>query len=360
MSDLPHAMIHNEYAKEATQKFCINDFDYELPKQLIAFEPTKKRDHSRLLVVSKSNSELFDRKFVDISQYLCPGDLLVLNDTKVFPARLFGYKQSGGKVEILAERVLSDETIKVQLKSNRTPKIGSTLIINNELSAKIKDRQGEFFVLQFSQRGPALKVFEQYGHVPLPPYIAREERIEDRTRYQTVYAKNMGAVAAPTAGLHFTRELLDELKAQGVSVCAITLHVGAGTFKPVKVQDPSRHKMHSEYISISSQVCDKIMQVKSHGGRVIAVGTTCVRALESAALNGDLKSFAGDTDIFIYPGFKFNVVDALITNFHLPRSTLLMLVSAFGGHANIMRAYQHAVQNEYRFYSYGDAMLILN
>lgn len=346
--------------KAAVPQFCIDDFDYSLPKRLIAFEPPKKRDNSRLLVVSKSTAELRDQRFADISRYLSEGDLLILNDTKVFPARLFARKESGGKVEILAERIFSDGTFKAQLKSNRTPKIGTSLFINDDLSAQVENQKDEFFILRFNQELPTLQVFEHYGHVPLPPYIEREDRVEDLTRYQTVYAKNTGAVAAPTAGLHFTEELLEKLRQQGVDVETITLHVGAGTFKPVKVQDPAHHKMHAEYVSVSNHVCNKIAHAKSRGGRVFAVGTTCVRALETAAAQGELKSFNGDTDIFIYPGFEFNVVDALITNFHLPRSTLLMLVSAFSGYTKIMQAYQHAVQNEYRFYSYGDAMLIVN
>ena len=343
---------------KSTREFRIEDFDYKLPKKLIAFEPAQHRDSSRLLIVSKSTGQLIDQRFADLLTWLRAGDLLVLNDTKVFPARMLGNKSSGGKVEILAERILSDGTVKAQLKSNRTPKIGSVILIEENLVAEILDRQEEFFILQFNQQQPTLEIFEQYGHVPLPPYIEREDEAEDLERYQTVYAKHAGAVAAPTAGLHFTSDLLNNLTHQGVQTATITLHVGAGTFKPVKVQDPAQHIMHSEHATVSQSTCEKIKATKSQGGRVVAVGTTCARALESAAMQGELIPFSGETDIFIYPGFVFNVVDALITNFHLPRSTLLMLVSAFAGCANIKRAYQHAIQSRYRFYSYGDAMLI--
>ena len=343
---------------KSTREFRIEDFDYELPKKLIAFKPAQHRDSSRLLIVSKSNGRLMDQKFSDLLTWLRAGDLLVLNDTKVFPARLLGSKDSGGKVEMLAERILSDGTVKVQIKSNRAPKIGSEILIAENLIAKILNREEEFYILQFNQEKPALEIFEQYGHVPLPPYIEREDEVEDLERYQTIYAKHAGAVAAPTAGLHFTSDLLSQLTHQGVQTATITLHVGAGTFKPVKVQDPTQHIMHSEHATVSQSTCEKIEATKSQGGRVVAVGTTCVRALESAAVDGNLNPYSGETDIFIYPGFVFNIVDALITNFHLPRSTLLMLVSAFAGHTYIKQAYQHAIQNRYRFYSYGDAMLI--
>lgn len=338
--------------------FKIDDFDYDLPKELIAFEPAKDRDSSKLLVVSRSNDQMIDQSFADIKQWLRPGDLLIVNDTKVFPARLLGSKASGGKVEMLAERVLADGLVKVQIKSNRPPKAGSIICINENLNAEVYGCDQEFFIIRFLSDLSPLEIFESYGHIPLPPYIRREDNNTDITRYQTVYAKHPGAVAAPTAGLHFTTALLAELNSQQVSVESITLHVGAGTFKPVKVKNPKQHRMHAEFAHVPQQACDKIIQTKKQGGRVVAVGTTCVRALESAALSGEISPFSGETDIFIYPGFTFNVVDALVTNFHLPRSTLLMLISALAGCEKIQRAYQHAINQHYRFYSYGDAMLI--
>jgi S-adenosylmethionine:tRNA ribosyltransferase-isomerase len=340
------------------RQFSTDDFDYQLPAELIANQPAEQRDQSRLLILSRKAGEIEDRLFFNIEDYLNEGDLLVLNDTRVFPARLFAQKESGGKIEILAERLLSSRQVKAQLKSNRTPQQGAKIIINNDVYAEVLDREDEFFILNFHSDIPAIEVFERFGHVPLPPYIERDDQAEDADRYQTVFADKAGAVAAPTAGLHFTDDLLARLKSKGVQIAKITLHVGAGTFKPVKVEDPARHKMHSEYTEVSQQVCDLIMQTKRAGNHVTAVGTTCVRALESAAHAGQLQPLMGETEIFIYPGFEFKVVDNLITNFHLPRSTLLMLVSALAGHENIMRAYQHAIENTYRFYSYGDAMLI--
>ena len=339
-------------------KFTVDDFDYHLPKELIAFEPCEKRDSSQLLVVSQSSDTFVDQTFSQLSSWMKEGDLLVLNDTKVFPARLFGKKDSGGKVEILAERLLDDNLVKVQLKSNRTLKRGANIMINEEVMAEVHGRDEEFFIVKFISSLSALEIFEKFGHIPLPPYIDRNDESHDRDRYQTVYANKTGAVAAPTAGLHFTEALLQELRDKGVLVETITLHVGAGTFKPVKVSDPTQHKMHAEYAQVSRSICEKIQNVKRLGGRVFAVGTTCVRALETAAQNGSISSYEGETDIFIYPGFTFNVVDALITNFHLPRSTLLMLVSALAGKDKIQSAYQYAINHQYRFYSYGDAMLI--
>ena len=336
----------------------LEDFDFELPGELIAHDPLPCRHDSKLLIVSKSNEQLLDEKFSALKNYLRAGDLLVLNDTKVFPARLYANKQSGGKIEILAERILDNRCIKVQIKSNRAPKVDSVIFIADDVSAKVLAREGQFFIIQIQQDVNVIDVFESHGHVPLPPYIAREDTQADSQRYQTVYADKVGAVAAPTAGLHFTEELLASLQAFGIEVAKITLHVGAGTFKPVQVEDITQHDMHTEYAVVSEQVCEQVKQTKARGGRVIAVGTTCVRALESAVQNDVLQPLAGDTSIFIYPGYCFKVVDSLITNFHLPRSTLLMLVSALAGHQNIMRAYQHAINEHYRFYSYGDAMLI--
>ena len=341
-----------------SKQYSTDDFDYSLPIELIANQPAELRDQSRLLVLNRRSGKIEDRIFLNIEDYLNEGDLLILNDTRVFPARLFANKESGGKIEILAERVLSSHQIKVQLKSNRTPQTGTKIIINEDVCAQVEDREDEFFILNFESSMPVLEIFERFGHVPLPPYIERDDHTEDTDRYQTVFADKTGAVAAPTAGLHFTVDLLARLKIKGINITKITLHVGAGTFKPVKVDDPSQHKMHSEYTEVSQDVCDLIVATKAAGKQITAVGTTCVRALESAAISGQLQPLVGETDIFIYPGFKFKVVDNLITNFHLPKSTLMMLVSALAGYENIMQAYQHAIDHKYRFYSYGDAMLI--
>jgi|TARA_B110000238_G_scaffold122661_1_gene132768 S-adenosylmethionine:tRNA ribosyltransferase-isomerase len=346
--------------KQNPPELSTDDFDYDLPKELIALEPASHRDGSRLLVVPRSKDPFEDKHFSDIVDYLQPGDLLILNDTKVFPGRLFAYKQTGGKVEILAERMLDDGQFKAQIKSNRTPKEGAVLNVHEDLTVQVCGRDEEFFILKFISDLPVMEIFQRYGHIPLPPYIQREDTHSDVSRYQTVYADQLGAVAAPTAGLHFTQDLLAKIKRQHIDIETITLHVGAGTFKPVKVANPSQHQMHSEFAQVSQSVCDKVELTKAQGGRVVAVGTTCVRALESAALEGKLKTFTGDTNIFIYPGFEFKVVDALITNFHLPRSTLLMLISALAGHEKIQHAYQHAIDQRYRFYSYGDAMMIAN
>ena len=335
-----------------------DDFDYELPNELIAHQPMPLRDQSRLLVMSRVSDQLQDGVFTDLVNWLHPGDLMILNDTKVFPARLFAHKQSGGKVEILAERINSNQQVKAHIKSNRTPAIGSVLLLNEEIRIEVVAREHEFFILKFLTSRPALEIFQAYGHVPLPPYIQRGDEAEDQTRYQTVYAQHAGAVAAPTAGLHFTEDLLEKCQAMGVNIAKVTLHVGAGTFKPVKVDDVTEHKMHSEYAHVSEQVCEQIRQTKQAGHRVIAVGTTCVRALESAALTGEIQQYMDDTDIFIYPGYAFKVVDALLTNFHLPKSTLLMLISALAGRDRVMQAYHHAIEQNYRFFSYGDAMFI--
>lgn len=335
-----------------------DDFDYELPNELIAHQPMPLRDQSRLLVMSRISDQLQDGVFTDLVNWLHPGDLMILNDTKVFPARLFAYKQSGGKVEILAERINSNQQVKAQIKSNRTPAIGSVLLLNGEIRIEVVAREHEFFILNFLTSRPALEIFQAYGHVPLPPYIQRCDEAEDQTRYQTVYAQHAGAVAAPTAGLHFTEDMLEKCQAMGVNIAKVTLHVGAGTFKPVKVDDVTEHKMHSEYAHVSEQVCEQIRQTKQAGHRVVAVGTTCVRALESAALTGEIQPYMDDTDIFIYPGYAFKVVDALLTNFHLPKSTLLMLISALAGRDRVMQAYHHAIEQQYRFFSYGDAMFI--
>jgi len=332
----------------------LSDFDFDLPKSLIAQFPCEKRTESKLLV----NGEcIIDSTFSKLGEFLRPNDLLVLNDTKVIPARLFGQKESGGKVEILIERLISDTHALAMIKASRAPKTGSFVVFENGQEAEILAKSSGLYTLLFT--GTAiLDLLNEIGHVPLPPYIERSDNSEDLSRYQTVYAKNDGAVAAPTAGLHFDELLLSSLEKKGISHAFITLHVGAGTFQPVKVEDIESHKMHSEYYETSTETIDKIEQAKALGGRIIAVGTTAVRALESASVNGRLKHQKGDTNIFIYPGFKFQIVDAMITNFHLPKSSLLMLVSAFIGFEEMFETYSHAIKEKYRFFSYGDAMLL--
>lgn len=334
-----------------------SDFSYELPEELIAQYPTKDRDSSRLLCL-ESGSKITDASFKQFSEYLKPGDLIVLNDTRVIPARLFARKQTGGKVEIMLERIRDEKTLLVQLRASKSPKSGTRLLLDNKTSFEVMGRKDDMFLLKYDGKEPLADVLDRLGHMPLPPYIDREDEGGDKERYQTVFSDKPGAVAAPTAGLHFTEQLLNELKDNGIDITRLTLHVGAGTFQPVRVDDLVDHQMHSEYVRVPLEVVDKINETKRNGGRILAVGTTVVRSLETAARNGELSSFEGDTDIFIYPGFKFNVVDMLLTNFHLSESTLLMLVCAFAGQENIMNAYQHAIKEKYRFYSYGDAMLI--
>lgn len=337
----------------------VSDFDYSLPEGLIANYPTPERTASRLLTVNPLTGDVRDGQFTDIKALLSPGDLLVFNNTRVIPARLYGHKSTGGKIEILVERVLDSQRVLVHLKSSKSPKPGAELLFSDGLTATVEGRQGELFELVFSAQKTVLDWLDALGHMPLPPYIQREDESIDHERYQTVYAKAPGAVAAPTAGLHFDEALMSDLANQGVHCAFLTLHVGAGTFQPVRVENVDEHHMHSEFAVVSEALCEQVRQTKAAGHKVIAVGTTSVRALESAAQQvGTLQPFVGDTDIFIKPGFSFQVVDAMITNFHLPKSTLLMLVGAFAGHALMMRAYAHAVSAEYRFYSYGDAMLI--
>ena len=332
----------------------LSDFDFELPELLIAQHPSPKRTDSRLLV---RNDEFIDSHFSDLGLFLKPNDLLILNDTRVIPARLFGHKDSGGKVEVLIERLVSDHDALAMIKASRSPKIGSYIILENKVRLKICDKNDGIYSVSF-ESDSILKTLNEVGHIPLPPYIDREDVKEDANRYQTVYAQNNGAVAAPTAGLHFDESLLSSLKEQGIDHTFLTLHVGAGTFQPVKVENIESHKMHSEYYEVSQESVDKIVRTKAMGGRIIAVGTTAVRTLESIALNGELSSQKGETDIFIYPGFEFRIVDVLITNFHLPKSSLLMLVSAFIGFDEMHQTYQHAIKEQYRFFSYGDAMLL--
>lgn len=340
----------------------VSDFSFELPEHLIAQFPPANRGDSRLLKVM-AHRAIEDADFNSIVDELREGDLLVLNNTKVIPARLYGKKDTGGKLEILLERVTGEHFFLAQIRCSKAPKVGQSIIADEDLATtmKVVGRQGMFFEVEIQQKGSLFDWFERVGHMPLPPYIERSDDQNDAERYQTVFAEQKGAVAAPTAGLHYSDSLLDKIKSKGVRVETITLHVGAGTYQPVKVDSVDDHEMHSEYIEVSQTVCDAINETKANGGRVIAVGTTVVRSLESAAqaTKGELiEPFYGDTRIFIYPGFKFKVVDLLQTNFHLSESTLLMLVSAFSGKDNIMQAYQHAIKQEYRFFSYGDAMLL--
>lgn len=334
-----------------------SDFSYNLPEELIAQYPTKDRDTSRLLCLD-TGGKINDSAFQKISEYLSPGDLIVLNDTRVIPARLFAKKETGGKVEIMLERVRDDKTLLVQLRASKSPKPGTLLWLDEKTSFEVLGRSNDMYLLSYDGEESIMAVLDRFGHMPLPPYIDRDDELQDKERYQTVFSNKLGAVAAPTAGLHFTTEILDELKKNGIDNTKLTLHVGAGTFQPVRVDDINNHQMHSEYVCVPVDVVKKINETKKKGGRVLAVGTTVVRSLETAARHGELKSFEGDTDIFIYPGFEFKVVDMLLTNFHLSESTLLMLVCAFAGQENIMNAYEHAIKEKYRFYSYGDAMLI--
>lgn len=337
----------------------LSDFSFELPEQLVARFPKAERSDSRLLVMGRQTGQVQDQQFKQITEQLRPGDLLVFNDTKVIPARLFGQKVSGGKVEVLVERLLSANQALCFVRASRAPKPGAKLLLaKGQLSAQVVGRDHNLFIIDFACE-QLLDLLEQHGEMPLPPYLKRPETAEDHQRYQTVYAKNAGAVAAPTAGLHFDEPLMAQLAQMGVEQCFVTLHVGAGTFLPVQVEDVSSHKMHKERLWVSPQTVAAVQAAKARGGRVFAVGTTSVRALESAASSGQLQPCELDTDIFIYPGYRFQVVDGLITNFHLPESTLLMLVSAFSTRESILAAYQHAIEQQYRFFSYGDAMLLM-
>jgi len=334
-----------------------SDFTFELPDKLIAQYPAADRDGSRLLYLSSDNT-FSDSSFKQLPEYLDSGDLIILNDTRVIPARLYAKKETGGNVEIMLERILDEQTLLVQLRASKSPKAGGHLILEEKTHFEVSGRQGSMFLLNYTGQEKLTDLLARLGHMPLPPYISRDDENLDQERYQTVFSEKPGAVAAPTAGLHFTDNILEALKEKGVDNAKLTLHVGAGTFQPVRVDDIEQHEMHSEFMSVPQDVVDKINETKKNGGRILAVGTTVVRSLETAAKDGNLKSFEGDTNIFIYPGFQFNVVDMLLTNFHLPESTLLMLVCAFGGQENVLNAYEHAIKEQYRFYSYGDAMLI--
>lgn len=339
------------------------DFFFELPEHLIAQHPPKNRRDSRLLVLSdECENGIQDANFPELLDFLTPDDLLIFNNTKVIPARLFGQKETGGKVELLIERVVDDKTLLTHIRSSRSPKPGTRLNIERAFDVEVTGRKEDLFIVKVLSEKSALDLVEAHGHMPLPPYIERnEDEEEDKDRYQTVYSEKPGAVAAPTAGLHFDEALMDDIKAKGVGIGFVTLHVGAGTFKPVQVDDIAEHVMHSEYLEVGEDVVEQVRQTRARGGRVIAVGTTSVRCLESAAsfsADGKVAPYQGETDIFITPGYQFKEVDVLLTNFHLPESTLIMLVSALAGYERTMNAYKHAVEQEYRFFSYGDAMLV--
>lgn len=338
----------------------VKEFSFELPEQLIASQPQTERSASRLLVMDRQSGALQHHIFKDILQLINPGDLLIFNNTRVIPARLFGEKSSGGKVEVLVERLLHGQRFLAHIRASKAPKPGTELLLENSARVVMQQRHDTLFELELLGDEPVLAMLERLGHMPLPPYIARPDTEEDKARYQTVYNARPGAVAAPTAGLHFDQPLLDQLRAKGVEFAFVTLHVGAGTFQPVRVDSVLEHKMHAEYIEVDQTVVDAVAACKARGNKVIAVGTTSVRSLESAAQQhgGELKPYQGDTQIFIYPGYTFKVIDSLITNFHLPESTLIMLVSAFSCRDYVMHAYQTAIAEQYRFYSYGDAMFI--
>jgi len=336
----------------------LSDFQFDLPPELIAQQPLCSRSDSRLLCVSRRRGELSDRNFRDLPELLREGDLLVFNNTKVIPARLFGRKETGGKVEVMLERMIDDQQCIAQLRVSKTLKPGGKILLEDGSRLDVTGREGPFFKLKLVGGGLGRKL-EQLGHMPLPPYIERPDNPQDRERYQTVYARHPGAVAAPTAGLHFDEPLLEQIDGLGLERTEVTLHVGAGTFQPVRCERVEDHRMHAEQLEVSQSVCDAVQRTRQRQGRVIAVGTTAVRSLETAAASGELQPFSGDSRMFIYPGYEFRVIDGLVTNFHLPESTLLMLVCALAGRAEMLAAYRHAVQQHYRFFSYGDAMLVL-
>ena len=339
-----------------------DDFDYYLPEELIAQTPLKKRDSSRMLVLDKQNGNIFHKTFSDIIDYLNPGDTLVLNDTKVIPARIIGVKEeTGAVIELLLLKNIDDNNWECLTRPAKRVKVGTVISFGDGMLKATCSSVGEegIRVFSLSYDGILYEILDKLGTMPLPPYI--HEKLEDKSRYQTVYAKNIGSAAAPTAGLHFTKELLNDIKNKNVNIAYLTLHVGLGTFRPVNVEDVTKHKMHTEYYSISKETCDIINKTKESGNKIVVVGTTSVRVLETVMNRfGELKECSGVTDIFIYPGYKFKIVDNLITNFHLPKSTLVMLVSALAGRDNIMKAYHEAVLNKYRFFSFGDAMFITN
>lgn len=336
----------------------LSDFHFDLPEELIAHYPPVNRTDSRLLCIDRGTGDIKHRQFTDFISLLKPEDLLVFNNTRVIPARLFGHKESGGKVEVLLERVMANNQILAQVRVSKAPKPSSFIIFSATAKAEILGREGDFFILAFPENLALMSLLDEIGHMPLPPYIKRDDELSDRERYQTVYSEKQGAVAAPTAGLHFDEALIEEIVNKGIATAKVTLHVGAGTFQPVRSEKIEDHDMHSEYLEVEQEVCEKVNACRARGGRVIAIGTTAVRCLETASRSGEILPYKGDTDIFIYPGYEFKSVDALLTNFHLPESTLIMLVSAFSNRDNILRAYNEAIKEKYRFFSYGDATFI--
>lgn len=336
----------------------LTDFQFDLPPGLIAQSPLEQRSASRLLHLSRTGGKTKDLRFLDLPGLLEPGDLLVFNNTRVIPARLYGRKETGGQVEILLERMTRENECLAQIRSSKSPRPGGILLLEDGSRMEVTGREDSFFHLRLLD-GSLSEKLDRLGHMPLPPYIERADTPNDRERYQTVYARHPGAVAAPTAGLHFDDALLREIESRGIERAEVTLHVGAGTFQPVRCEDIEDHRMHAEWLEVSADVCDAVDRARARGGRVVAVGTTAVRSLETAAAGGRLEPFAGDSRIFIYPGRPFHVIDGLVTNFHLPESTLLMLVCALAGTEETLAAYRHAVEERYRFFSYGDAMLVL-
>lgn len=343
------------------------DFTFDLPEELIAQQPVAERTASRLLVLDGNTGKTEDKIFTDLSEFLQTGDVLVFNNTQVIPARLHGKKATGGKIEVLVERIVDDNIAFAHVRASKSPKAGTELLFEQNIRAEVTGRDGDLFIIKFNTENTVLELLNKIGHMPLPPYIQRDDESFDHERYQTVYAEKPGAVAAPTAGLHFDDKMLQQLSDKGIEQIHVTLHVGAGTFQPVRADDLKDHHMHKEWIELTKENCERLNKAKKEGRRIIAVGTTSVRCLESAALfsgmfedkKAELKPYTGETDIFITPGYEFKVIDALVTNFHLSESTLLMLVSAFAGYENIKNAYQHAIKEKYRFFSYGDAMFLV-
>ena len=335
-----------------------SDFQYHLPDTHIARHPCKVRSASRLLCINPDTDEMHDGHFSDFPGKLNRGDLLVFNDTRVIPARLLGTKESGGRVEVLVERITGDHEVLAHVRASKSPRPGGQLWLEGSITAQVIERVDDLFRLEFTAEEPVLDLLEAHGHVPLPPYINRNDEPQDHERYQTIYAKTPGAVAAPTAGLHFDDNIMQQIQARGVDCAFVTLHVGAGTFQPLRVERLEDHVMHHEWYEIDAETCRQIAETRERGGRVVAVGTTVVRTLEAVMKDGLPEPGRGETNLFITPGYQFRCVDALLTNFHLPESTLLMLVCAFAGYSRIMQAYQHAIAQGYRFYSYGDAMFI--
>lgn len=343
---------------EKMETMHLNDFDFTLPTKLIARYPLPQRSDSRLLCLGREG-DIGHRQFTAIVDLVNPGDLLIFNDTKVIPARLYGQKATGGKVEVLVERIIDQSRMLAQIKASKAPRIGDHLLFPKYVCLEILDRQHQFYELQYNHTDRTmLEIVESIGHVPIPPYLKRPPEESDAERYQTIYAKHKGSVAAPTAGLHFDEEVLEKLRAKQVQMSYLTLHIGAGTFLPIRINNIHEHALHSEYLMVPDSLCQQIKETKARGNRVIAVGTTSMRALETACQSGDIEPYRGETNIFIYPSYQFRCVDALITNLHLPCSSLLMLVCAFGGYERVMRAYRDAVTHGYRFYSYGDAMWV--